>query len=56
MEGTGTRSVSELAACWHFADNSHFTRFFKKQYGQTPAEYARSSGNTARRTGSTGTP
>ncbi|WP_328352488.1 helix-turn-helix domain-containing protein [Streptomyces sp. NBC_00445] len=37
-------SVSELAAHWHFADSSHFIRAFKKQYGQTPTEYARSTG------------
>ncbi len=35
-------SVSQLAAHWHFTDSSHFIRAFKKQYGQTPAEYARS--------------
>ncbi|MFC3996271.1 helix-turn-helix domain-containing protein [Nocardiopsis sediminis] len=36
-------SVSELAARWHFADSSHFIRAFKRQYGQTPARFARSS-------------
>lgn len=36
-------SVSELAAYWHFADSSHFIRAFKKSYGQTPTEYARSA-------------
>ncbi|MFG3350244.1 helix-turn-helix domain-containing protein [Streptomyces sp. NPDC048018] len=36
-------SISELAAHWQFADSSHFTRAFKKHYGQTPSEYARSS-------------
>ncbi|GAA2329791.1 helix-turn-helix domain-containing protein [Streptomyces violaceusniger] len=39
---SGRLSVSELAAHWQFADSSHFTRAFKKQYGQTPTEYARS--------------
>ncbi|MER7640195.1 helix-turn-helix domain-containing protein [Streptomyces sp. NPDC126522] len=34
--------VSELARFWQFADTSHFVRAFKKQYGQTPAQYARS--------------
>lgn len=34
-------SVSEIAAHWQFADSSHFVRAFKKEYGQTPAEYAR---------------
>ncbi|MGW6992605.1 helix-turn-helix domain-containing protein [Streptomyces sp. NPDC054946] len=34
-------SISELAAHWQFADGSHFTRAFKKHFGQTPTEYAR---------------
>ncbi|OIJ90624.1 DNA-binding protein [Streptomyces sp. MUSC 14] len=37
---SGRLSVSELAAHWQFADTSHFTRAFKKHYGQTPTEYA----------------
>ncbi|MFI9402750.1 helix-turn-helix domain-containing protein [Nocardia sp. NPDC052316] len=37
-------TVSELAAHWQFADSSHFIRAFKKRYGRTPAEYARSAG------------
>ncbi|MET7755881.1 helix-turn-helix domain-containing protein [Streptomyces sp. NPDC005389] len=41
---SGRLSVSELAAHWQFADGSHFTRAFKKRYGQTPTEYARSTG------------
>ncbi|WP_328441572.1 helix-turn-helix domain-containing protein [Streptomyces sp. NBC_00444] len=44
----GRWSISELAAHWHFADSSHFIRAFKKHYGQTPAEYARSTGSAAR--------
>ena len=40
----GRLSVSELAAYWQFADSSHFIRTFKKQYGRTPTEYARSVG------------
>ncbi|MFB6809982.1 helix-turn-helix domain-containing protein [Streptomyces sp. NPDC056387] len=36
-------SISELAAHWQFADSSHFTRAFKKHYGQTPTEYARTA-------------
>ncbi|MEU1980697.1 helix-turn-helix domain-containing protein [Nocardia sp. NPDC019395] len=36
-------SISELAAYWQFADSSHFAKAFKKAYGHTPAEYARSS-------------
>lgn len=40
----GRLSVTELAAHWHFADSSHFIRAFKKHYGQTPTEYARSTG------------
>lgn len=41
---SGRVSISELAAHWQFADGSHFTRAFKKHYGQTPTEYARSTG------------
>ncbi|MEW2400090.1 helix-turn-helix domain-containing protein [Streptomyces sp. NPDC046862] len=41
---SGRLSISELAAHWQFADSSHFTRAFKKHYGQTPTEYARSTG------------
>jgi AraC-like DNA-binding protein len=36
-------SVSELAAYWQFADSSHLIRAFKKRYGRTPTEYARST-------------
>lgn len=42
---SGRLSVSELAAHWQFADSSHFIRAFKKRYGQTPTEYARSTRN-----------
>jgi AraC-like DNA-binding protein len=41
---SGRLSISELAAHWQFADSSHFTRTFKNRYGQTPTEYARSTG------------
>lgn len=41
---SGRPSISELAAHWQFADGSHFTRAFKKHYGQTPTEYARTTG------------
>ncbi|WP_413798256.1 helix-turn-helix transcriptional regulator [Streptomyces iranensis] len=44
IASAGRLSVSELAAHWQFADSSHFIRSFKKAYGQTPAEYARSTG------------
>jgi AraC family transcriptional regulator, positive regulator of tynA and feaB len=37
-------SITELAAYWQFTDGSHLTRAFKKRYGQTPSEYARSTG------------
>jgi AraC-like DNA-binding protein len=40
---SGRLSISELAAHWQFADGSHFTRAFKKHYGQTPTEYVRST-------------
>ncbi|MEV6539056.1 helix-turn-helix domain-containing protein [Streptomyces sp. NPDC051665] len=36
-------SVSELAAHWQFADSIHFIRAFKKHYGRTPTDYARST-------------
>ena len=38
----GRPSVTELAAHWQFADSSHFIRAFKKHYGRTPTDYARS--------------
>ncbi|NSL43645.1 helix-turn-helix domain-containing protein [Streptomyces sp. 8P21H-1] len=41
---SGRLSISELAAHWQFADSSHFTREFRKRYGQTPTEYVRSAG------------
>jgi AraC family transcriptional activator of tynA and feaB len=41
---SGRPSVSELAAHWQFADSSHFTQAFKKHYGRTPTDYARSTG------------
>lgn len=31
-------SVTEAAARWHFTDGSHFTRAFKRQYGETPTQ------------------
>jgi AraC family transcriptional activator of tynA and feaB len=37
----GRPSISELAARWRFADSSHFVRAFKRQYGETPTEFAR---------------
>ncbi|MBD0694080.1 helix-turn-helix domain-containing protein [Streptomyces sp. CBMA123] len=42
---TGRPSISELAAYWQFADSSHFSRAFKRHYGQSPAEFARASGS-----------
>ncbi len=49
--GHGRLSISEIAAHWQFADSSHFIRAFKKQYGQTPAQFARSGNRTVPRTG-----
>ncbi|WP_307135529.1 helix-turn-helix domain-containing protein [Streptomyces aurantiacus] len=46
----GQLSVSELAAHWQFADSSHFFRAFKKHYGQSPTEYARSTRAARNRT------
>jgi AraC-like DNA-binding protein len=36
----GRPGVSEVAARWQFADGSHFVRAFRKQYGQTPSQFA----------------
>jgi AraC-like DNA-binding protein len=38
----GQLDVSEVAARWQFADSSHFIRAFKRRYGETPAQFARS--------------
>lgn len=38
----GRPDVAEVAARWQFADSSHFIRAFKRQYGETPAQFARS--------------
>ncbi|MFD8716636.1 helix-turn-helix transcriptional regulator [Streptomyces sp. NPDC059629] len=40
--GSG-RSLSDIAARWHFSDASHFIRAFKYFYGTTPAAYLRNS-------------
>jgi AraC family transcriptional regulator, positive regulator of tynA and feaB len=40
---TNRLSITELAAYWQFADSSHLARAFKKRYGVTPSEYARSA-------------
>ncbi|MDX2852337.1 helix-turn-helix domain-containing protein [Streptomyces sp. PA03-3a] len=36
----GRYTVSALAARWHFADVSHFSRAFKRQFGETPSSLA----------------
>jgi AraC family transcriptional activator of tynA and feaB len=38
----GGLNVSELAACYQFADSSHFIRAMKS-YGQAPGEFARAT-------------
>lgn len=38
----GRPDIAEVAARWQFADSSHFIRAFKQQYGETPAQFARS--------------
>ncbi|MER8105980.1 helix-turn-helix domain-containing protein [Kitasatospora sp. NPDC094016] len=43
LSAIGRPSISELAAYWQFADSSHFSRAFRRQYGQSPAEFARAS-------------
>lgn len=45
---SGRPSVSEVAAYWQFADSSHFIHAFKKQFGQTPTEYARAVSRSCR--------
>ncbi|MFG2847140.1 helix-turn-helix domain-containing protein [Kitasatospora sp. NPDC048296] len=47
LSTTGRPSISGLAAYWQFADSSHFSRAFKRHYGQTPAEFARASASHA---------
>jgi AraC-like DNA-binding protein len=48
MELTTTSlSASEIATRWHFADVSHFSRLFKKQFGQLPSDLRRRSGPRA---------
>lgn len=34
-------TISEIAARWQFADSSHFSRTFRRYYGQTPTQFAR---------------
>lgn len=36
---TGRDSVATVAARWHFADSSHFSRVFRAQYGSAPGSY-----------------
>ncbi len=36
-------SISEIAGQLNFADNSYFTKFFKKQVGQTPEEFRKTT-------------
>jgi AraC family transcriptional regulator len=38
---SGDRSLAEVAAEAGFADQSHFTRLFKRHVGTTPARYRR---------------
>ncbi|WP_033342021.1 helix-turn-helix domain-containing protein [Catenuloplanes japonicus] len=39
----GRLGVAEVAARWQFTDGSHFTKSFKRRYGQTPAEAVRAA-------------
>ncbi|MEJ8651949.1 helix-turn-helix domain-containing protein [Streptomyces sp. MS1.AVA.3] len=47
----GRPNVAELSAHWQFADSSHFIRAFKSQYGQTPAQFARTTSGAQPGTG-----
>lgn len=38
-------TVQEIASQLNFADNSYFTKFFKKQVGQTPEEFRKTTNN-----------
>ena len=38
------RTITEVAAQFGFADSSHFSRAFKRRYGQSPAGYRASTG------------
>ncbi|WP_055587482.1 helix-turn-helix domain-containing protein [Streptacidiphilus griseoplanus] len=37
----GRYTLSAVAARWHFADASHFSRAFKRQFGETPSSLTR---------------
>lgn len=39
----GERPISEIATESGFADQSHLTRLFRKQFGPTPARYRRTA-------------
>ncbi|MQS17113.1 helix-turn-helix domain-containing protein [Streptomyces kaniharaensis] len=51
----GRPAISEIAAHWQFADSSHFSRAFKRQYGQAPTDYVRSGARLCGHTGRHGT-
>ena len=46
---TSRPDITEIAARWCFADNSHFTRAFRKQYGETPSQFASAKARVAGR-------
>jgi AraC family transcriptional activator of tynA and feaB len=48
LAAPGRLPVADIAARWQFADSSHFVRAFKRRYGETPAQYARSLGGPGR--------
>lgn len=50
LAAPGRLPVADIAARWQFADSSHFVRAFKRRYGETPAQYARSLGGPGRAT------
>ena len=52
LMGTTDYSLTEIAYLTGFSDQSHFTRIFKKQTGQTPTIYKKNSGKSKKDTNS----
>ena len=52
LMGSTDYSLTEIAYLTGFSDQSHFTRIFKKQTGQTPTNYKKSTGKGKKDTNS----